>query len=506
MSKNILQLKYDELREFLLKNESYCNFDLPPYFNFEAILAQLSKEMRLKNYHKYKVNKKANPSLLDDINYRIISNKNGKYDWRPLELINPILYVSLVEELSNYKNWKEIKKRFGKFYSKSKNVVQCISLPIVSDTKNSDKAEQITYWWEGIEQKSIELSLEYEYVFHTDISNCYSSIYTHSIQWAIHTKELAKSSEFRNSKSNEIGKSIDNHLQSMSYGQTNGIPQGSVMMDFIAEIVLHYADYLLSVKLNSLGLTDYKILRYRDDYRIFCNSTQTAHTVLKELTIVLSELGLKIHPGKTEQSDNVILGSIKKDKSDWLLLNKSAKTFQKKLLILHRFSVSHPNSGTVTTELSHLLRQLKKKPIQKRIRKYENIGVLISIIIDISFISPKVYSVSMALVSVLLRFLDDDQRLDIIKKIDAKFGRLPNIGFIQIWLQRALIKYDVIDFNCEEKLTKLVIGEDVKIWNTEWVTPKLQKIIKDNPIVKKHTIESLDFEIDFDEVSLFSYS
>lgn len=31
----------------------------------------------------------------------------------------------------------------------------------------------------------------------------------------------------------------------MQYGQTNGIPQGSVLFDFIAEIVLGYADLLL---------------------------------------------------------------------------------------------------------------------------------------------------------------------------------------------------------------------------------------------------------------------
>ncbi len=36
------------------------------------------------------------------------------------------------------------------------------------------------------------MSLEFNYIYHTDISNCYSSIYTHSIAWAIHSKDKAK--------------------------------------------------------------------------------------------------------------------------------------------------------------------------------------------------------------------------------------------------------------------------------------------------------------------------
>ena len=46
----------------------------------------------------------------------------------------------------------------------------------------------------------------------------------------------------------------------MTNNQTNGIPQGSVLMDFIAEIVLGYADLLLTQKLNDNGIEDYKII------------------------------------------------------------------------------------------------------------------------------------------------------------------------------------------------------------------------------------------------------
>ena len=82
---------------------------------------------------------------------------------------------------------------------------------------------------------------------------------------ALHTKEIAKSNQ--NNKE-LLGNKIDSLIQLMQNGQTNGIPQGSVLMDFIAEIILSYADKLLDEKIKNLNL-DYKVIRYRDDYRIF---------------------------------------------------------------------------------------------------------------------------------------------------------------------------------------------------------------------------------------------
>ncbi len=56
-----------------------------------------------------------------------------------------------------------------------------MSLPVESLTDEVDKAEQITHWWHQIEQVSVESALEYEFIIHTDIIDCYGSIYTHSI-------------------------------------------------------------------------------------------------------------------------------------------------------------------------------------------------------------------------------------------------------------------------------------------------------------------------------------
>ncbi len=99
-------------------------------------------------------------------------------------------------------------------------------------------------------------------------TDCYGSIYTHSVPWAIHTKPIAKLLSSRTNYS-LIGNLIDKHLRDMAFGQTNGIPQGSVLMDFIAEMVLGYADSEISIRIQEANIEDYHIIRYRDDYRIF---------------------------------------------------------------------------------------------------------------------------------------------------------------------------------------------------------------------------------------------
>ena len=497
--KNILSLNFEEARLFLLKHESYVNIDLPPYIKFGDLLDQISKILGRKNFTSIK---KSNPDSFEDVNYKLFHNKNGKYDWRRFELIHPFLYVSLVNEITKYRNWKLIKKRFGK--NRAKGVVECMSLPVVSGSNKSDKAEQILSWWEQIEQKSITLSLDYSYIYHTDIVDCYGSIYTHSIPWALHSKKVSKHKRRdKDFKKDYIGGMIDFHIQSMSNGQTNGIPQGSVLMDLIAEIVLSYADLCLSIRLkNILVKKDFYILRYRDDYRIFVNSPQIADEIIKILTEVLIDLGLKLNSNKTTFSNNVIQSSIKPDKLDWLVVGKDLKTIQKRLLLIHQFALKNPNSGTLVKELQVISKKIRKK--KDKIKNKENIEVLISIVADITLLNPRTYSISMAILSILFGLIDEKLIESTVDKIVNKFNSIPNTGHMQIWLQRAIIKLQITQKYFCEPLCKLVGGESIKLWNNEWLHPNNIRILENRSnIVNQDVLNVLDAEIQDDEVLLF---
>ncbi len=249
-TKSVLDMNCSEAKAFFLKPESYCNLDLPPYLNFNKLLKSVEKVIK-ENDCEWKKSRNS-----EEVNYSLLTNKDGAHAWRPLQLIHPALYVSFVNCITTQENWDFIQKRF-KIFQVDK--IRCLSIPVSSTKSQKNRAAQIIHWWENIEQASIELALEYQYVLHADLTDCYGAIYTHSIPWALHGKPEAKN---KRNDPTLLGNVIDWRIQSMRYGQTNGIPQGSVLMDLLAEIVLGDADCMLAEHISGSNIQDYQILRY----------------------------------------------------------------------------------------------------------------------------------------------------------------------------------------------------------------------------------------------------
>jgi RNA-directed DNA polymerase len=500
--KIILDFSHADARRFLLKEESYYNFDLPKYFVFQKLLEQISQEIQEKPLSDYYGNyvdasgkkKPTRPCDYENVNHRFLNNKDGKFAWRPLQLVHPAIYVSLVHKISKEENWNVIVSRMEEFRSNSK--IRCLSLPVESDDELSDRATTVSNWWHSVEQGSIELALKYQYVVHTDISDCYGSIYTHSIAWALHTRESAKNNR---TDKNLIGNLIDSYIQNMSFGQTNGIPQGSVLMDFIAEIVLGYADLELSQKISGTSIDDYEILRYRDDYRIFTNNPQDGNLILKLLTEILVDLGLKLNSQKTLASDHVIANSIKQDKLDWIKSQKKIANLQGHLLFIHDFSCKHPNSGSLSKALDKFFDRIKRLENNR-----DDILVLISILVDIMFKNPRIYPTGAAILSKFLSLINSgDEKIKILNAVISKFRLLPNIGYLEIWIQRIVLKTGhEIDF--KEPICKKLNDANVPLWNSDWLNNnKLKQLINNCSIVEREIIEEMDEVIEEKEVKLF---
>ena len=417
-----------------------------------------------------------------------------KNSFSPFQLIHPALYVSLVHRITEEANWETVLEKFKEFRNNPK--IQCHSLPLESDdTKLSDKAATVSNWWQSIEQKSIELALKYQYVLHTDITDCYGSLYTHSIAWALHTKAVGKTERFNNSL---IGNIIDIHLRGMSFGQTNGIPQGSVLMNFIAEMVLGYVDLDLSERLDGLSICDYQIIRYRDDYRVFSNNPQEAELIIKHLTEILIEIGMRLNAQKTLLSNNVVQDSIKADKIYWISNKKRTSSLQEHLLLIFELSQKYPNSGSLSKALNKYYNRIENMKKTK-----QNIKPLISIIIDIAFKNPRTYPISAAILSKLLSLLHPgSSRDEILNLITNRFKQIPNTGHIEIWLQRVVIKHDrKKEFN--EELCKKINDSSIKIWNSDWLNSDLRKILDETSIVNEEQIEKINDVIESSEVQLF---
>jgi len=479
-----------QARAFLLKPESYCRIELPVYFTFAPVLSGVQKELSGKAL----TDLSSKPQDHESVNYAMLSNKDGRHAWRPLQLIHPALYVSLVHRITEAGHWKVIRERFKEFQKLGH--FKCLSIPLRAAPQHQDKAAQIHNWWQGIEQRSIELALEYNYVFHADITDCYAAIYTHSISWAIHGKAEAKA---RRRDKALIGNLIDSHIQDMRHGQTNGIPQGSVLMDLVAELVLGYADLELSDRLDTDGITEYCILRYRDDYRVFVQSPQIGEAILKALTETLIDLGLKLNASKTTGAQLVVSNALKPDKRAWLRSRQGDRNLQRHLLVIHAYGHDFPNSGSLIVALTHFHGRLT------HMNRITNPLVLVSVTTDIAYNSPRAFPVCAAIISKLLSaFATKSERVDAIHKINTKLSQLPNTGHMEVWLQRIGHSF-VPGLEYKEKLCRLVKGEPVVLWNSDWITStKLKAALDPSRIVDRARLRLLKPVVKPKEIEVFA--
>ena len=151
VSRSVLEMTAKQARVFLLKPESYCSLDLPPYFVFSKILSAVSKNLLGKTL----ASMSSKPRDHEGVNYSMLSNKDGRHAWRPFQLIHPALYIALVDQMTQPANWKVIRARFKEFQNPLN--FKCLSIPVEAPSNTVDKAAQVRNWWLGIEQGSIEL-------------------------------------------------------------------------------------------------------------------------------------------------------------------------------------------------------------------------------------------------------------------------------------------------------------------------------------------------------------
>jgi hypothetical protein len=79
----------------------------------------------------------------------------------------------------------------GRIKKLEKDSITSCAWPLFS-LKEKSKKLSISNLRHSFEQERIRLSVPYIHIGITDIANCYSSIYTHTISWAIHSGNEAK--------------------------------------------------------------------------------------------------------------------------------------------------------------------------------------------------------------------------------------------------------------------------------------------------------------------------
>lgn len=527
---NVLSLKADEALMFFMNSNRFCGFELPEYFNFDVLLHYVQETVADKRFIDCYT---SDPVKQTGVNLEFLLNKDGKYGVRPFTLVNPYLYYFLCREVCKENNWETILACFNAFAVP--HVTSC-AIPVIPKEKEAfHKSTIILNWWNSMEQRSLELSLEYRYMFVSDIANCYGSINPQSIDWALAMKDTAHA----NDDHHELAENIIHNIQAMQQGRNIGIPQGSGIFDFIGEIVLGYADLLLHEaivqreKESGRDFGNYEILRYRDDYHIFSNNKDELELLSYILQQVLEKLNFRMNTQKTRVSDSLVTDSIKSDKLAYIyntpIFNKKGCDFdgiQKHLLYLLMFAREYPNAGQLKNMLTDLDKRIVKR-LEPRKRKskiilntgeihdgevtiwphiQENKKAIIAVATQLAVENVSIVNYALRIISRILNDIENEcERNEIITLVYERLSCQPNSSYTQVWLQNITYPSDVINKICPYTLPlcKLVMGESVDLWNNSWLKAELAKGLPVNSIVDKDVLSKNNSVITFRETRAY---
>lgn len=509
--KTIFELSADEALDFLMQNDQYVTTEMPEYLDFNPVLT-FARE-HIADTPIDKCVKDVTPEDMAEANYDIMLNKDGKYAVRVLSLSNPFLYYLLAREICTPEHWAAIHDDFKVFGSAPH--IQAVGIPVIpADKEDFHKATTILNWWSRFEQMAVKLSLDYRYMFVTDITNCYGSIELRTVEKALCRKGTASEVDVKTD--------VVRILTMLRQGRNIGLPQGSTLYDIIAEIVLGYADMLLREELERKGITEgYEILRYRDDYKVFANDKDLLERISYTLQHVLEGLNLRLNSAKTRISDSIITDSIKPDKLAYIYNtpiynNKKQCDFdgiQKQLLFILQFGRQYPNCGQMRMLLSKLstwieeyIENVAKNQKSKAKPKVEakpgeedaedkktqkRPGTIIEDIMAMSAIAAQIAAenlnsahYALKVISQMLSTISDEQvengeqasKDEIVTKVLNRLGSMQNSDYLKIWLQNLAVKAEYKgDYSFADGkgngLCHLVSGADANLWNNSFLAP-----------------------------------
>lgn len=531
-TKNVLSLDSKDAMDFFLKSEQYHSFELPEYFVFDELLQNVKRIVEDTPYEECLQNG-ISPENLSNVNLDILLNKDGHYAVRPIVLANPFLYYFLVREICNESSWILIKKLFEKY--QVPHITSC-ALPVIpKGTEPFHKSTTIINWWNSMEQRSIELSLEFRYMFVTDITNCYGSVNPQAFDWAFSLKDT----RFENGNKNSISKNIQKYLRAFQQGRNIGIPQGSAIFDFIGEIILGYSDLLLHEAIHKAGITNpYEIIRYRDDYRIFCNDKDVLEKISYILQHVLESLNFRMNSKKTKISNSIVTDAVKSDKLAYIyntpVFNKKGcdfDSFEKHLLYILMFARKYPDSGSIKTMLSDLDKRTEEwlKPqtrevstinledtnntIEKRTETYQrklvggSVRAMSAVCVQIALENVGCCHYALRVLSRMVDSLEDEQeKWEIINKVYVKLCNQPNSDYNQLWLQNITYQNDkkkgTSPYNI--RLCQLVANKNIEpLWNNQWLEQSLHSSLPYDSIVNREILKKITSVITFREIRAY---
>ncbi len=135
---------------------------------------------------------------------------------RALGIPNPAAYQVLCKYISEI--WPELQNYFEKQTKDQSHIISRIHIRKMKKTNSLFSMNYKNWQTDGTPEP--DLLLGAKYLVHADISNYFSSIYTHAISWALVGKDTAK--EEKNNSEKWYNK-LDFYTRKIKSGETHGL-------------------------------------------------------------------------------------------------------------------------------------------------------------------------------------------------------------------------------------------------------------------------------------------
>ncbi|MBI3525085.1 MAG: RNA-directed DNA polymerase [Betaproteobacteria bacterium] len=253
----------------------YFPKELPPPFNTKSFGAFADTAPAVLHLDLTKKGSKSNLTTLPAIHNQARSGTLR----RKLTIPNPV---------SQYQVARVVAEGWGTL--KSACAVSPISLTTPRYLKHSLRAINTRRAFDAIPVARARSRVASRYVFTTDLSQFYPSIYTHTIPWALHTKSVAKAKPHDYTL---LGNVLDLAIRNGQDKQTVGIPIGPDTSLVVAEVILSSVDAKLGGAITERGF------RYIDDIGCGFRTIAEAEETLGQLQHLIGDLQLQLNPRKT---------------------------------------------------------------------------------------------------------------------------------------------------------------------------------------------------------------
>lgn len=204
---------------------------------------------------------------------------------RPLGIPNPAAYQQLCKYISEI--WLSLQQYFEE---ETKGQSHLISRTHIRKMKDTDLLFSMNYKnWKVDGTPEPDMLFGARYLVHADVSNCFPSIYSHALSWALVGKDVAKQNI--NDKSLWYNK-LDFYTRNVKNGETHGLLIGPHTSNLLSEIIMVKIDKIMYDR-------GWRYIRNIDDYTCYVPSYEKGQLFITELSEQLRAFDLTLNHKKT---------------------------------------------------------------------------------------------------------------------------------------------------------------------------------------------------------------